>query len=72
MRRCLLAGLLLLAACAPRTALPPSPTGLTTVAVAAVENRTGNHLVVSGEEVAYEGAARDVARALVDGWRPGQ
>src|SRR5262249_46214362 len=44
-----LAVLALVSACAARAPLPEPPTGVTTVAVAPVENKTGNALVVAGD-----------------------
>jgi len=48
-RRFAVAALALLAACGVTPRLPPPPTGLAAVAVAPVENKTGNKLVVSGD-----------------------
>ena len=51
MRPLVAACFVLLVACTPRTPLPEPPAGLSTIAVAAVENRTGDDLVVSGDNV---------------------
>jgi hypothetical protein len=47
-RRFAVAALAVLAGCGVTPRLPPPPTGIAAVAVAPVENKTGNKLIVSG------------------------